>query len=68
MPRIKLNKAAIDALPTPKSDVVYWDAAFPGFCHRTDRWVKFPGFSVGRWESPGPAGAFMRLVSEMWLR
>src|SRR4029077_8514812 len=31
MPRIKLTKSAIDALPTPKSDVVYWDAAFPGF-------------------------------------
>jgi len=31
MPRIKLTKSAIDALPMPKSDVVYWDAAFPGF-------------------------------------
>jgi integrase len=31
MPRIKLTKSAIDALPIPKSDVVYWDAAFPGF-------------------------------------
>src|SRR6202008_1038847 len=31
MPRIKLTKSAIDALPTPKSDVVYWDAASPGF-------------------------------------
>jgi integrase len=31
MPRIKLIKSAIDALPTPKSDVVYWDAASPGF-------------------------------------
>src|SRR4051812_20803444 len=31
MPRIKLTKIAIDALPTPSSDVVYWDAAYPGF-------------------------------------
>src|SRR3954454_10391375 len=31
MPRIKLIKSTIDALPTPKSDIVYWDAAFPGF-------------------------------------
>ena len=31
MPRIKLTKSAIDALPTPLSDVVYWDAAYPGF-------------------------------------
>ena len=31
MPRIKLTKSAIDALPTPSSDVVYWDAACPGF-------------------------------------
>jgi integrase len=26
-----LTKSAIDALPTPSSDVVYWDAAYPGF-------------------------------------
>jgi integrase len=31
MPRIRLNKSAVDALPTPKSDVVYWDAGCPGF-------------------------------------
>jgi integrase len=31
MPRIRLTKSAIDALPTPASDVVYWDAGFPGF-------------------------------------
>src|SRR6201982_1482125 len=31
MPRIRLTKSAIDALPTPRSDVVYWDAASPGF-------------------------------------
>src|SRR6202049_2399892 len=31
MPRIKLTKSAIDALPNPSSDVVYWDAASPGF-------------------------------------
>jgi len=31
MPRIKLTKSAIDALPTHSSDVVYWDAAYPGF-------------------------------------
>jgi integrase len=31
MPRIRLTKSAIDALPTPQSDVVYWDIGFPGF-------------------------------------
>src|SRR3974390_3020508 len=31
MPRIRLTKSAIDALPTPQSDVVYWDVGFPGF-------------------------------------
>src|SRR3974377_1070059 len=31
MPRIKLTKNAIESLPTPKSDVVYWDVAAPGF-------------------------------------
>jgi integrase len=31
MPRIRLTKSAIDALPTPKSDEVYWDAGCPGF-------------------------------------
>jgi integrase len=31
MPRIRLTKSAIDALPTPKSDIVYWDAGYPGF-------------------------------------
>jgi integrase len=31
MPRIRLTKSAIDALPTSKSDVVYWDAGYAGF-------------------------------------
>jgi integrase len=31
MPRIKLTKSAIDTLPIPSSDLVYWDAAHPGF-------------------------------------
>src|ERR1700716_2172247 len=31
MPRIKLTKSAIDALPCSPSDVVYWDATYPGF-------------------------------------
>ena len=31
MPRIRLTKSAIDALPTPESDVVYWDSGCPGF-------------------------------------
>jgi integrase len=31
MPRIKLTKSAIDTLPIPSSDLVYWDAASPGF-------------------------------------
>src|SRR5207248_11603997 len=31
MPSIKLTKSAIDALPTLKCDVVYWDLGVPGF-------------------------------------
>jgi len=31
MPRLKLTKSAIDALPIPESDVVHWDAGLPGF-------------------------------------
>jgi len=31
MPRVKLTKSAIDALPIPASDVVYWDVGCPGF-------------------------------------
>jgi hypothetical protein len=32
MPRIRLTKSAIDSLlPSPESDVVYWDAGCPGF-------------------------------------
>src|ERR1700680_2937895 len=31
MPRVKLTKNSIDVLPTPSSDVIYWDAACPGF-------------------------------------
>src|SRR5437660_1614659 len=31
MPRVRLTKSAIDALPTSKSDIVYWDAGYPGF-------------------------------------
>jgi hypothetical protein len=31
MPRIKLTKSTIDVLPTPESDVIYWDAGYPGF-------------------------------------
>jgi len=31
MPRAKLTKSVIDALPTPQSDLVYWDSALPGF-------------------------------------
>ena len=31
MPRKKLTKSAIDSLPTPPSDTVYWDTALPGF-------------------------------------
>jgi integrase len=31
MPRIRLTKSAIDALSTPVSDLVYWDAGCPGF-------------------------------------
>src|SRR6476469_5633830 len=31
MPRVKLTKSAIDALPTPPKDIVYWDSSSPGF-------------------------------------
>jgi Phage integrase family. len=31
MPRIKMTKSNIDALPVGKSDVVYWDVGRPGF-------------------------------------
>jgi integrase len=31
MPRIRLTKSAIDALPTPASDTVYWDSGSAGF-------------------------------------
>src|SRR6202165_2592709 len=31
MPRVKLTKTVIDALPNPSKDVVYWDAGCPGF-------------------------------------
>src|SRR3954470_15703747 len=31
MPRARLTKSAIDALPTPASELVYWDETLPGF-------------------------------------
>ena len=31
MPQVKLTKSAIDALPIPSKDSVYWDAGCPGF-------------------------------------
>jgi integrase len=31
MPRMRLTKSTIDALPTPQSDIVYWDSGCPGF-------------------------------------
>jgi len=31
MPRLKLTKSAIDALPAPAKDIVYWDSGCPGF-------------------------------------
>src|SRR3954453_21790132 len=31
MPRIRLTKTAIDALPTPTSEQVHWDETLPGF-------------------------------------
>ena len=31
MPKVKLTKSAIDALPTPAKDTVYWDSGCPGF-------------------------------------
>jgi integrase len=31
MPRVKLTKSVIDALPTPAKDIVYWDSGCPGF-------------------------------------
>ena len=35
MPRLKLTKSAIDALPTPSKDTVYWDSGCPGFGVKT---------------------------------
>src|SRR3954469_21303122 len=31
MPRLRLTKGAIDALPIPPTDTVHWDEATPGF-------------------------------------
>ena len=31
MPRTRLIKSTIDALPTPEKEIVYWDEALPGF-------------------------------------
>jgi hypothetical protein len=31
MPRLKLTKSAIDVLPTPAKDIVYWDSGCLGF-------------------------------------
>src|SRR5215467_14424611 len=31
MPRVRFTKSVIDDLPSRASDVVYWDAGFPGF-------------------------------------
>jgi hypothetical protein len=31
MPRARLTKSALDALPTPPSELVYWDETLPGF-------------------------------------
>src|SRR3954454_2042751 len=31
LPRIRLTKSAIDSLPTPNKDTVYWDGGLPGF-------------------------------------
>ena len=31
MPRARLTKSAIDALPTLSSELVYWDETLPGF-------------------------------------
>jgi hypothetical protein len=31
MPRVRLTKSTIDALRMSKSDIVYWDASYPGF-------------------------------------
>src|SRR6476661_7079901 len=31
MPRVKLTKTVIDALPTPSKEIVHWDTGCPGF-------------------------------------
>src|SRR5829696_5690354 len=31
MPRVRLTKSSIDALPIANKDLVYWDAGLPGF-------------------------------------
>src|SRR3979411_2052748 len=51
MPRVKLTKSVIDALPTPSKDEVYWDTGCPGFGVKVTpkgRKVFVPdGFAVG---------------------
>ena len=43
MPRVKLTKSAIDALPIPPKDVVYWDANCPGFGVKVEGLTEAPG-------------------------
>src|SRR5436190_18559837 len=31
MPRVRLSKSAIDGLPVPTKETLYWDAGLPGF-------------------------------------
>jgi hypothetical protein len=49
MPRIKLIKSAIDGLPTPQLDTVFWDTGCPGFGVKLRRRVgKYSSFSTGQ--------------------
>ncbi len=34
MPKTRLTKSAIDALPIPDKEIVHWDQALPGFGHK----------------------------------
>ena len=48
MPRVKLSKTAIDALPIGAKDCVYWDANHPGWASRSPRKAgRFSSSSIG---------------------
>ena len=60
MPRVKLTKSVIDALPIPSKDIVHWDTGCPGFGVKvTPKGRKVFVVCIGRRE-PGRAYANIR--------